>query len=275
MEDAPRRGNIGVVPAERHPHVAVVATAVVGGVDADPSQLGEPALHPGVALARSAVARPRREVSRNVARGNAPAPSDRGHDVRVVLADSPPGLQDAIDGRVRRGGARRVLEDPKEAGRHAAQAAQAVVVLPDPVRVEKRGQNAGAGPDESTRLEHQVQLRRQGFRRPRLQRVGFAGLGRRRGRGQLDERAGDDAEFRVGAVASEEVAPIAEAVNELRHRAGRIRLQCEAPQPLPAVLPGADEERHDGTLHGRFVPVRQLVLQAVDHRHDGRPSSTG
>ena len=264
-EYAPRRGNIGVVPADRHPNVAVVAAAVVGGVDADPPLFGEPALHPGVALSRSGVPRAGREVSRDVARGNPPAPGDRRHHVCVVLADAPPGLQDAVDGRIRRGGARCVLEDAEEAGRHPEQAAHAVVLLPDPVCAEERGQGGGAGPDESTRLEHQLQLRR----------VRFARLGLRRGRGQLDERSREDAELRVGPVATEEVTPIAEAVHELRHRARRIGLQLEALQRLPPPLPRANEDSHHGPPHGRFVPVRQLVLHAVDHRHDGRPSSTG
>ena len=45
-ERATRRRGIGIVPADRHPDVAVVGNAVVGRIDPEPTDLGQQELRP-------------------------------------------------------------------------------------------------------------------------------------------------------------------------------------------------------------------------------------
>ena len=191
----------------------------------------------------------------------------------VVLADPLAGLEDTVDGRVRRGGPGQVFEDPEQSGSQMLQAAHGVVPAPYPVDGKESCHRGGTGAHEPARLQHQLQPGLPRGHAGEFPRAGAGGAWKRHDPGYPYAGTGRDAEFPVRVVARKEVTPVPEAVHEFAHRSGRIRFQREVLQGLAAALVRTEEQGHNGSPHGCFVPVDQLVLDAVDRGHEGSPSS--
>lgn len=274
-EHAAGRRDVGVVSAHGDPHVAVAAFAVVGWIEAGPSTLRQPALHPCVTLARDVVLGTGREVAGHVARRDPPSPGDRCHHVGVVLADSAPRFQDAVDRGVGCRAPRHVLEDLVEAGLKRAQARQPVAPGGNTIGGDEARQGAGGWRDETAGLQHQPPFGRGGAAFPGGRRAGLGGGGQRSRAIDRHPRASDDPEPGVRPGAIEEVAPVAVRIGELRHGAVRIGLERKALQCLMPIHERGHEQGQDRAANRPIIAVQQLMLDRVKEGHDGNPSSTG
>ena len=252
----------------------LVAQAVVGRIKAHPALLRQQALHPRVTLGTGDAVVGRCEVSGHVPRGDSPSAADRGHHVRVVLADPAPGLEDAIDRGVGSRASRCVFEGLAESGLQVAQALHGVVRARYSPGGDEGRQGGRRRSDEPAGLEHEA-----GSRRRRVSWSGFAraGSGHAGGGGRtanLHHRARPDPELPVRAVTIERVAPVPPGVHEFGHRAGGVGLEREVSKCLTPVHQRRNEQSHHRPADRTIVAVRQLVFDVVEHGHDGSPSST-
>ena len=257
--------------------MALVALCVVGRIEADPSHAREPALDPGVALARrrAAVASAvRPQITRHVTGRDPPSPQDRRHDVSVVLAHALAALEDALDRGIHGGRTWNIIKrlvEPAPQGRGGRQRIVPALetAAPDEVVEERRGA------DETARLQHQSEFgiaRRGAEPGPGV----FPDLGGRlRDRAHLHRRTSHDRETAVLSGAIEEVAPVAKGSLEFENGAGRVGLEREPAHDLPPVLHGVQIKRHDGHSHRRAVDELDLVFDGVAGDHDGSPAVTG
>ena len=112
--DAVGGGNVGVVAADGGANVAVAGDEIVGGVEANPAELGQKCLDPGVgcgALGAVFVGVTVVEIAADIAAGDLQLGADeRDHDVGEILADAGLGGEGVLDGRVSLGGLRLVVE---------------------------------------------------------------------------------------------------------------------------------------------------------------------
>ena len=117
-KDAVRGRNVGVVAADRGADVPVMRDQIVGGIDANPSQMRQERFDPGVRRVGGravVVLAAAIQIARDVARGNADMAQQRDHGVGEVLADAFAAHDGFVDRRVDARGARHVIEVVKEA----------------------------------------------------------------------------------------------------------------------------------------------------------------
>ena len=270
VEDAPGRRDVPVVAARGDSNLpAPAGEALVGGVEADPAEPRQPALDPGV----GGVAGPL-EVAGDIAGGDAPGADDGDHEVGVVLADPAPRLQDVLDGGLRRGASRDVLQAAEEGVGEPRQAPERVAAGLDAMARDecvetRRGLHEGARAREAPVGKGALcgaDLRPGAV--PQAFRKGG-------GRGRLDGGAGPDLEGLVLAVKVEEMPGVAEAVRLAVEGSRRARLDLELEEPLAAVLERLEAEQHDALPHAAVIAVAGEVLDLVADGPGHRSQRTG
>ena len=184
----------------------------------------------------------------------------------IVLADSAPSLQNAVDRGVCRRTSGGVLEEPVDPRPEIPETLQGGVRARYPAGRNEPLQHCGRRPDEPAGLQHQSHIDpTSGFVRGVAAAAGF----------DLDPRAGEDAQPVVRGMAVEEVSPVPPGVQEPGHGTGGFGLEGKLVQPLAPIHQRRNEQGHDGPAHRARVAVFQFVLDHVDRAHAGSPSSTG
>ena len=184
----------------------------------------------------------------------------------IVLADSAPSLQNAVDRGVCRRTSGGVLEEPVDPRPEIPETLQGGVRARYPAGRNEPLQHCGRRPDEPAGLQHQSHIDpTSGFVRGVAAAAGF----------DLDPRAGEDAQPVVRGMAVEEVSPVPPGVQEPGHGTGGFGLEGKLVQPLAPIHQRRNKQGHDGPAHRARVAVFQFVLDHVDRAHAGSPSSTG
>src|SRR5581483_5298967 len=95
--------HIGIVPPDCHANMPFVDQTVVGGIKADPALTRYERLNPGVrgSICRAITSSPLVEkIPTHITAGNPQLTHYRDHNVREILAHSPPDAQCIVNGRI-------------------------------------------------------------------------------------------------------------------------------------------------------------------------------
>jgi len=260
--------DVGVVAANGGADVAVAGDEPVGGVEADPAELGEECLDPGVGgrvggavVVRLAVV----EVAADVAAGDAELRPDQGdHDVGEVLADAHATGERDVDGGVDLGGLWDVVEEVVDLLVELLEDEQGIVAAADVELVGEeveRGRGGGElGGEEHLGVvavgDHVVQLD---------PGVGGEEGGNLVARLDLDEGFGDDDELAVLAGDVEVMDMVGEVIAIAEDAAARADGEVKGEAALVLVRARVHARLHHAFADGVAVEELREVADGVIH----------
>ncbi len=262
--------DVGVVAADGGADVTFAGDEPVGGVEADPAELGDEDLDPGVGGGGAGavgfgVGDAVGEVSGDVAAGDSElGPNEGDHDVGEVLADAFAGFEGVVDGGVDVGGAGDVVEVAEDALVELMEEHEGVVAATDieveGELVEERGGGAELGGEEELPV---VAFGDDGVEVG--PGVGGEEAGDLEGGLDFDEGLGDDDELAVLAGDVEVVDVVAEVVAVGEDAATGADGEVEGEAALVGVGAGVHAGLHHGLADGVFVEEFCQVADGVEH----------